>query len=538
MLKYLKIDNLILVEKASISFEKGMNVLSGETGAGKSAIMEALNLLLGARADSSLLRKGAEKAIIEASFSIGHLPELIGSLQEWGIDHAAGEDLILRREISLASASRAFINHQLAQVSLLRKAGEHLMEIVAQHASQRLLSLENHRRLLDLYGDLADEATQFKNGWEEEHALRKQLQDLINCEAVRLRQIEICRMELEELEAAQLKEGEDEQLFEEYSLLANAEERSCKAGQIADALAGEKGSVVQALKRCQLFFQQLAVIDGSVAEQGQLLTAATLELEEVNHFLRNYHARVEYNPQKMAEINDRLTLINRLKKKYGSSIEEIRAYQAQTQTKLASLENTDEVIDKLRASLESIEKGNQAKAEQLTRKRGRAAQSLEKDLITQLRALNMPKAEFQIELTAQKRSGAGDDQVQFFLVPNPGEHRVSIKDCASGGELSRLMLALQVLLAGKESISTLIFDEIDANIGGATASIVGHKLKEIGQAHQVICITHFPQVAQYADHHIRIKKEVKSGRTFTLVTTLDDASRQEELSRMQGATKT
>lgn len=533
MLKELRLTNIILVESAAIPFTDGFNVLSGETGSGKSAIMNALNLLIGERADTGVIRRGCEKGVVEAIFDVHTHTRLHTILEAAGIDHD-GEDLFIRREVLASGKSRAFINHQMAQLSLLKLVGEQLMEVSGQHANIKLMNLEKHREILDVFGHLETEAQAFAKSWEKESQIREQLAHLISSEAQRLREIEVCRMEIEELEEAQLKEGEDEELFSEYTLLSNSEERSAKAQEINQGLSGERQPLLANLNKLKAVFEQLSRIDPVVTDQAVAFGNVLLELQEIAHTMRNYAARVEYNPDRLESINDRLTLITRLKRKYGSSLDEINHYLSSVKERLKTLESADTQIDELKERLAEMESKNDELASQLTKHRQKAAKKLEKELVQQLRSLNMPKVEFIVEITDQKRNKHGDDRIEFYLVPNVGESRIPIRECASGGELSRLMLALQALLAGKEQIPTLIFDEIDANIGGETASIVGQKLKEIGERHQVLCITHFPQVAKLAQHHLQISKIEKGGRTVTQVKMLEKESKEAELERMLG----
>lgn len=534
MLKELRISNIILIESTEIMFAQGLNVLSGETGSGKSALMNALSLIMGERADTGIIRRGAEKGIVEALFDIEGFPELKLILEEGGIDHDEGEPLLIRREVNANGKSRSFINNQGAHVGLLRKVGEVLADIVGQHANQKLLSTDKHREIVDLYGNLGSEADKFARSWEKENAIRSQLDTLIANEAQRLREVEVCRMELEELQEANLKEEEEEKLFAEYTLLANVEEIAQKAGEITNALSGERQAILLLLNRYKASFEQLVRLDPSLADTAKSYENAVIELQEVAHELRNYRSKLEANPDRTSKINERLSLITRLKRKYGSSVTEIKAYQAKAEKRLYELENVDTQIDELQAQLKILEEANHLLSKQLTEKRKAAAKALEKAVVIQLRSLNMPKADFQVEITSQNRTRHGDDRIEFFMIPNVGEHRISIKDCASGGELSRVMLAIQALLAGKAKIPILIFDEIDANIGGETAVIVGEKLHKIGSQHQVICITHFPQVAKQADHHLQISKIEKEGRTLTVLKVLKEDEREVELARMMG----
>lgn len=537
MLKHLRIQNIILIESADISFEAGLNVLSGETGSGKSALMNSLNLIAGDRTDVSMIRRGAEKGVVEAVFDTSGNSSVKALLEEGGIDHDVREELIIRREISAAGKSRAFINNQQAQLGLLRKVSDLLLDIVGQHANQKLLTVENHREMVDLFGDLKHEVVAFSKSWEEENALRVQLEELVRNEAQRLRDIEMYQRELEELSSAKLKENEEEELFAEYTLLSNCEDVTSKVNEITQVLCGEKQNALAALSRVKSSFEQLMRIDPSLTDSAKAFDNALIELQEIAYTLRNYQNRIEHNPARAAEVNERLTLINRLKRRYGTSIAEIQLYQIQIQEKLSFLEDADVHIEELRSRLKSLSDQNSHLCKKITEKRQEAASKLEKAVIKELRALNMPKVEFHVINTPQKRNRYGDDHIEFFLSPNVGEHRISIKECASGGELSRVMLALQSLLAGKEQVPSLIFDEIDANIGGETASVVGEKLREIGKQHQVLCITHFPQVAKQAQHHLQISKKEHEGRTVTLVKELNKNEREKELTRMLGGEK-
>lgn len=419
----------------------------------------------------------------------------------------------------------------------MRKLGLQLVQIVGQHANQCLLSLDYHREVLDLYGNLHSLLHRYQQIYDTEKKLRQELEQLIQQEAQRLREIDVCQREIEELEEAQIKEGEDEDLFAEYTLLSNAEEVSTKIGEINQSLSGERQPLLAILNRQKQSLEALVHFDASLRETAQAFQNAFLELQEISHTMRYYQSRLHFDADRLHEINERLTLLNRLKRKYGATVEEILAYQTQTRAKLKRLENADSEIENLQQQLQEAEAQTQQFAHELTYKRQQCALEFEKALTMHLHSLNMSKAQFYIQVASQKRTREGDDRIEFFLCPNVGEHQIPLKEGASGGEISRVLLALQTLLAGKEQTATLIFDEVDANIGGETATIVGDKLREISQQHQVICITHFPQVASQADHHLQISKEEKDGRTLTIVQELDSLSRQLELARMAGRKK-
>ena len=534
MLKQLRVHNIILIESADVFFESGLNVLSGETGSGKSALMNSLNLIAGERTDVGMIRHGAEKGVVEAVFDTTDIRLLDTVLEEGGIDHEKGDELIIRREISATGKSRAFINNQLAQLGLLRKISVLLLDIVGQHANQKLFSVDKHREIVDLFGNLKQNVAAFTMAWEEENRQRTHIDELVRNEAQRLRDIEMYQRELEELHEANLQEHEEEELFAEYSVLSNAEALSGKVQELTQNLCGERQNALAVLSRHRGTFEQITRIDASLSDLAKSYDNALLELQEVAYTLSNYQTKIEHKPARVEEVSERLSLITRLKKRYGVTIADIQAYQVQSEERLRQLQDSEFQIETLREQLLQVEAQNEALAKKLTEQRKAAVQKLEKAVIRELRALNMPKVEFFAAMTPQKRNRFGDDHIEFYISPNVGEQRIAVKECASGGELSRLMLALQTLLAGKEQVPSLVFDEIDANIGGETASIVGEKLREIGVKHQVLCITHFPQVAKQAQHHLQISKVERDGRTLTIIKELHDVERQHELTRMLG----
>ena len=475
-------------------------------------------------------------AVIEGGVDIEGRSDLIQQLHDAGIEHAADELLIFRRELSAAGKSRAFINQQPVQAALIKELSSSLLEIVGQHANQKLLSNDSQRQIVDTFGELETYVKAFASRWQEEIALQKELNDLVSGEAQRLREIEICRMEMEELEQADLKEGEDEELFSEYSRLAHSEEIAGKINDLLETLNGERHGVLPLLTRQKQSLESLAKLDPALDDTVKSFINSLLELQETSFTLTRYQGRLECSPERTQELNERLTLIIKLKRKFGKTVADILSYKDQIASKLDSLENCDSRIEELQANLAKLSEENQRTLQHLTEKRKKAAAKLEKEVTKQLVQLNMPKVVFEIDISAQTANRTGADQIEFKITPNVGEKSIPVKECASGGELSRLLLALQVLMAGKEQLSTLVFDEIDANIGGATANIVGEKLKEISHNYQLLCITHFPQVAQHAEHHFQISKEENEGRTLTTVTPLAAAMRRKELERMAGVT--
>ncbi len=534
MLKQLHIHNIILIQSAEIHFGEGFNVISGETGSGKSALLGALGLILGDKTDTDILREGCDKGRVEAVFEVEGLDTLLSHLSETGIEQHKGEDLIIRREITSQGKTRSFINNQPVQVSFLRKIAPYLIRQASQHAHHQLFSSDHHRELLDIYGNLHELVSAFSKNWELENALRSEIHTFEKNEIERTRKIEHLREDLEELQGADLKEGEEEELFSEYTLLSNSDElRSCLQN-ILQNLEGEKAGALTYLNRCAMLLEKLTKMDSAMTPTAESFQAVFLELKELTYGIQNYYHKVDSNPARLEQVNARLSLINKLKRRYGSTIPEVLVQYEQMKTQLHALENADERIHELKQQLQIVLDENNASCQEISHRRHTLALEFSKLITQQLHSLNMPKAEFEIKVTTQKRTRYGDDAVEFFIAPNLGERLLSVKDGASGGELSRLLLSIQTLLAGKEQVPTLIFDEIDSNIGGATAAEVGKKLKTIGAKHQIICITHFPQVAKQANHHYQIFKQEKQGRTLTQIACLDEQSKNKELSRMRG----
>jgi DNA repair protein RecN (Recombination protein N) len=531
MLRQLNLQNIVLVESAQIPFQPGFNVISGETGAGKSALMSALNQIQGARADAQLIRHGFDKGIIEAIFDIDELPSLQTLLKEAGIEHCEGEELLIRRELSVSGKSRLFINNQQAHLSSLKKIGKELFEIVGQHDNQRLFDISHHLEIVDLFGDLLALKKDFSDAFNKEMKARSELATMLENEQKRLRELEIFRMELDELEEAALKEEEEDELFAEYSRLTNTETLAKLSEQIASTLSNELAPVLNQLKRSS---EELLRLDPALQDTHQLLQSSSIDLDELSYTYRNYHSKIEHDPLRVEEINSRLTVINKIKRKYGPSLDDVLTYQKEKATALSRLENAEYEMETLNQQISALSERTEQLAGKLSTKRKETAKFFEEAMTNELQSLNMPHALFFVEIIPQKRSRTGDERIEFFFVPNRGEKKVPIKECASGGEISRLLLSVQTLLAGKEAVPTLIFDEIDGNIGGQTAAIVGEKLSMIGKNHQLLCITHFPQVANLADHHVQISKSDREGRMVTNVAVLNAENREKELMRMVG----
>ena len=535
MITDLRIQNIILVDDASITFGKGFNVLTGETGAGKSAIIEALALTLGERADSSVIRRGSDTAIVEALFDVSNSPAVNVILKESGID--VEEQLLIRREITSTGKNKVFINHSPATLSLLKKLNTHLVRFISQHANRQLFSLDYHRKIVDVFGSLQSKALEYYHSWSHQKQLLDTIESIRAEEAQRLRQMEVCKREIEEITSLKIEEGEDESLFAEYTKLNNAGELYEALSHAHQMLHGGQQSVISQLKASCSYLSEALKFDESLQETLQLLETARTDLQEASYSMTQSLSSYECQPGRAEEVNQRLSDILKIKKKYGPDLADVQSYCERQIELLDRLENADHHIEKLERELDKQSKQTDFLANELSSSRKKAAKQLQASIQTQLRDLEMPNVVFEIKVEKAARNASGDDLIEFYMAPNPGEAMVPIKECASGGELSRLLLSLQVLLAGKDQISSIVFDEIDANIGGKTAVSVGNKLVEIGQKHQVICITHFPQVAELGHFHFQISKQTELGRTKTIVQPLKGDERKSELERMVGGKK-
>ena len=530
MLKELKISNIILIEQAHILFQMGFTALSGETGAGKSAIMEALKLVLGARTDTDLIRHGAEKGSITAVFDIQNIPKAKSFLNDKSIEADDPDLLIIQREITTTGKTKSAINHQPVQLSLIRELGELLLELVSQHANHKLFNLDQHRAILDLFGDYRSIRQAYESAWQEHQRLLNELHQLKNTVPGSIREYENVEREIKEIDEVNFKEGEEEALFEKYTLLASSKDRQIAAQEIVQALEGASAL----LGRSRNAFNSLNAIDPKFSEELLLFPQILVEIDELGHTLRKYEGKLDYDPIAQDALHKRLTTIERFKRKYGDTIEKIQAYKTAQKERLEYLKNLESMLQETSDAYQKNLDHLKQLACQLTSDRKTCAEDFSEKMSRHLHSLNMKDAKFHIQLSPIPLSALGQDKVEFFLHTNVGEKLIALKDSASGGEIARVLLALHILLAGKEKIGTLIFDEIDANIGGTTASLMGEGLKALGKSLQILSITHSPQVAKCAEHHLQIAKTALNGRTISQITYLAPKAREAELARMSG----
>jgi DNA repair protein RecN (Recombination protein N) len=539
----LRVENYAVIDSLVVEFSSGLNLLTGETGAGKSILIDALSLLLGDKSSAEMIRHGAEKAVVSGVFEVDE-KRLAHILEKNGIE-PEGHQIIVKREVAAGGKGRVFVNNQPATVALLRALAPALASIHAQN--QTILAFDEAARmgLLDTYAghDLSDLAEKY-SAWT---ALRERLAQLDRDEQDRLRMAGLWIFQKKEISAARLHPGEDQKLETEKRVLANSEKLFGAATAAYQLLYEDDSSALTNISAAKKQFEELARFDPKFLETLAALESAKAAIEDVSATARDYADGIDASPERLAEVEDRLALLDRLKRKYGSTVDEVIAYGEDVARKLDELENREDLVRDLKKQLEAAETVFLTAAQAVSKKRYSAARELQKLVEAEINQLAM-KAQFKIEVSGSDETtnwtASGFDSVTYLISPNPGEPLKPVEQIASGGELSRVMLALKATIeAGKKSKGgtqrTLVFDEIDTGIGGRAAEAVGKKLKSLARANQVLCITHLPQIASFADHHYLIEKKEAAGRTKTSVRPLSAAEQTEEIARMlSGATLT
>ena len=537
MLTDLTIKNFAIIDDLHISFLPGFTILSGETGAGKSIIIGALNLILGGRGFVEQIRTGENEAIVEALFDISKDKTFTERLETKSL---ATDDntLLVKRIISREGKNKILINGSLATLSMLTEIMEPLLNISGQHEHQELLRPQNHTDILDGFGGLLA----LREQYHETFRLREQIkQELDHLKAEKTRESErkeLFSFEHREIEDAHLTPGEEEKLRKEKTILQNAEELMRTSHDVYESLYGSDEAVISHLNRNVRNLREIAIIDPQLTPFSQALDSVIIQLEDIAASLRDYSKKIHFDPQVFEEIDNRLETIHRLKRKYGETIEEILHYQKKIEAEMEKISYRDDRLQVLEGDYEKVSKEALAKAQGLSRKRKEVALALSNKLEEELATLGMKNTRFFVEITqSQFLDEKGMDQIEFLISPNPGEELRPLARIASGGELSRLLLAFKHIFAQEEKVSTLIFDEVDSGIGGATAEVVGKKLYTISRYYQTICITHLPQIACFGDNQYSITKQIEEERTKTRVKKLKADDRVEEIARMLGGTE-
>jgi DNA repair protein RecN (Recombination protein N) len=544
VLRELRLENYAVIDNVVVEFGPGLNLLTGETGAGKSILIDALALLLGEKASSDVIRHGAERAVVAAVFEAeGKSAKALGQILEAnGLDEEEGE-LILRREIAAAAKGRVFINNQPATVASLRQLAPHLAAIHAQ--SESLVTFDAAARLELLDAFAGAQLDSVAGAFQEWKVVGERIADLERDEQDRLRLLDLWSFQQKEIEAARPHAGEDEQLENEKRVLANAEKIYAAAMGAYDVLYENNASASSALRSGLRQIEELSRFEPKFKELAAALDSARITVEDAGATLRDYAGDVQASPERLAEVEDRLAALDRLKRKYGPTLPDVIAFGEEVSRKLAEMQNKDEVLAELRKELGAAAQKYLAAAKTLSRKRQEAARRLEKAVEHEVNGLAM-RSRFRIEVSSSGDEGSwtstGFDQAIYLIATNPGEPEKPLEQIASGGELSRVMLALKVCVEAGQAGSrrhggvsgqrTLVFDEIDTGIGGQAAEAVGRKLKQLAGSSQVLCVTHLPQIACFADQHYVIQKDIAGGRTRTRVRQIQGSERTDEVARM------
>jgi DNA repair protein RecN (Recombination protein N) len=535
MLRTLSVRNFAIIERLELEFGPGLNVLTGETGAGKSILLDALNLLLGSRAGTEMVRAGAEKAVVDAVFDVSSSPDARQAAESLGFD--VEDDLLyLSRELTASGKSTGRVGGRPAAISQLREIGDYLVDLHGQHEHQALLAVPRHIDMLDAWGGCDFQAlrSEIAQALERVQTLRREREGLAKDARERERLLDLYRFQTHEIREARLSPGEDEEQELEYRRVSNAQRLAESASSAASAIGDDEGGALDALARAVRGLEEAAALDETLAPILESIKSATYELTEAERDLARYQDEIEFDPERQSEIEERLELIRTLKRKYGGSIEEILEYRDETAAKLDALAHSEERGADLEREVAESEKLLRALCGKLSGMRCKAAKEFEQVTLAELRELGMARARFEVRLTQGDPTPKGTDRAEFQIAVNPGEPLRPLAKVASGGEISRVTLAIKSAMARQEGLPTMVFDEIDIGIGGRTASVIAEKLAHLACTAQVICITHLAQIASRGTTHFSIEKRVDGDRTSVAVTPLTPEQRVPEVARMIG----
>lgn len=534
MLVHLKISDFAIIKDLSLSFRPGLNILSGETGAGKSILITALNLVLGARASADLIRTGAEEARVEALFRLPDHPELLERLEALAVD-SQGE-LVIKRTLSRRGRNRISINGSLATLQILGKLGPLLISISGQHENQVLLNPDNHLFVLDEFAGLVEERGAFAARYNQYRELEQRIGDMQESIRTAAEREELARFQIREIDQAEVQAGEDESLAEERHRLKHAAELLQISAEGYESLYESSDSAFSRVSQALRRLEKGARIDRRLEPIRDLLEAVEGQVEDASHSLRDFQRHVSLDPQRLEAVEERLALLHRLKRKYGPTLDDVLERRRRIEAGLEAQDTRKEALERLLREQQALEEELRGRAGSLSKARREASSRLESALARELHELYMPHTRFQVSWQHDKDPARwrpeGADRAEFMLSPNPGEALKPLARIASGGELSRVMLAMKTILARRGTVETLVFDEVDAGIGGAAAEVVGRKLVNLSRYHQVLCITHLPQIASQGPTHYLVRKSVAAGRTETAISELAPEERVEEIARL------
>ena len=534
MLELLHIENIAVIQEADIQFAPGFNALTGETGAGKSIVIDAMGAVLGGRTSRDLIRTGAARAFVSAQFS--GVPADLPGLQENGIAPDEEGSLLLQRDISADGRNVCRINGRPVSVAQLRAIGSELLNIHGQHDGTQLLDEERHGEYLDRFGRTEGPLSAYRAAYDAMEALRRQMEALRMDEAEKARRMDSLRFQIDELERAQLVPGEEETLLERRSLLRNGEKYLAALAGADCALSGgdEGGGAVSALRDAEEALYGVRTLSEDLGNLYERLKAARCEVYDLAESVRDKREEFDFSPGELDDVEARADQLYRLKKKYGATVEDMLAYLDKCRAELDAMETADDTLIRLEGQMKKARAAVDAAGAELTKVRQAAARVLEERIQRELRELDMARVRFAIDFAAKDPSLDGCDAIRFLMSANAGEDLRPIARIASGGELARIMLALKNVLAEQESVGTLVFDEVDTGVSGRAAQKVAEKLAQVSRHKQVLCVTHLPQLAAMADTHFSVEKGERDGRTYTRVVLLDREARKAELARITG----
>ncbi|QAT61757.1 MULTISPECIES: DNA repair protein RecN [Tissierellales] len=540
MIVELNIKNFAIIDSLKINFSEGLNVITGETGAGKSIVVDAINLILGSRANKDLIRTGCDRAILEGLFYIENSKEIDDILEKYGIEKEDNNSLLLSREIFSTGRSVSRINGQTVTLNILNDVTQKLIDIHGQHEHQSLLNVGSYIKLIDDFGD--DKFNILKKKISEEYnqivSLKGELKKLSIDSKEKDREIDLLKYEIEEIDSAKLSDGEEKKVYDEYNKMSNIKNISLNVGEIINILDSEDYnsiSVSDGINKSISLMNSVKRYDEDLNQYSSALENVNFEIQDISRGLKNYIENTEFDEERLAFLEERLNLIYKIKKKYGNSLEEILNYKNSISERLYQLINNEKEIERINKKIEETENELNKNSTILSEMRKKIAKKLESDISKELHTLNIKNSIFKINFKKMKYYGEeGFDIIEFLISTNLGEELKPLSKIVSGGEMSRIMLAFKTVIAKYDRIPCLIFDEIDAGISGRTAQIVGEKIYKISKGRQVICISHLPQIAALADTHFSIKKEIVNGRTSTKVKILNYEERIAEMSRLLG----
>lgn len=540
MILELNIKNFAIINDLKISFTKGFNVLTGETGAGKSIIIDAVGLILGDRSNKDFIKIGQDKSIIEALFYLENSSHVKELLRSYGIQYELDDTLLITREIHKNGRSFSRVNGHTITLNMLRKITSSLVDIYGQHEHQSLLNSENHIELIDLLGDndLLLHKKEIRRNYLQLNELKNKLSKIVTDEKEKERKIDLLKFQIDEIDSGSLKSNDENELINEYTKLSNLEEIAKKLNSIHSILDSNdynNSSVIDELNKVSNILNNISKFDNNIKEYEKNINETIYQIQDLIRDIRNYYENIDYDIEKLSILEERMELINKLKRKYGNTIDEILEYRDNIEEELNIIINNKKQITVLKSNIEQLNIKILKESKILSKKRIKVIKAFEKKMIDELYNLNMKNIKFKVSHEILNNSNInGIDKIEFLISTNLGEPLRKLSKIVSGGEMSRIMLAFKSIIVGVDNISTMIFDEIDTGISGRTAQIVGEKIVNISRNHQVLCITHLPQIAAMSDSHYLIKKIENNGNVRTIVSRLDYNSKIEELSRLLG----